>query len=194
MKYTTRRIDASNRRDFFELHCEGNDAGWCNCIAWWVPTWDGWGERTAEENKRLRESLFDRGEYDGYLIYADGLPAGWCQVGRRDRLEKLTRQLALAPDADVWAITCFMIAPAHRRTGLAGRLLADVLRDLRERGAARVEAFPKRGADLEVEDLWTGPESLFTNAGFTLLRDHDRFPILSLDLAHLDTIDPFNEA
>lgn len=183
MEYTTRRIDASNRRDFFELHCEGNDAGWCNCIAWWVPTWEGWEERTAEENRALRESLFDGDEYDGYIVYADGVPAGWCQVGRRDRLEKLMRQFGLAPDADVWAITCFMIASAHRRTGLARRLLADVLHDLTAAGVQRVEAFPKRGSDLDADDLWTGPESLFIESGFTVLRDHERFPILSRNLA-----------
>jgi hypothetical protein len=50
---------------FYRLHCPANEAGWCNCVAWWVTGWDGWGERTAEENRQLRQSLLKKGEYDG---------------------------------------------------------------------------------------------------------------------------------
>jgi GNAT superfamily N-acetyltransferase len=185
MTFDIRRIDETNRADFYTIHCDGNDTGWCNCIAWWVPTWDGWEERTPEQNRELRESLFDRGEYDGYLIYADGKPAGWCQVGPRDRLEKLVRQFALSPDAGIWAITCFLIAPEYRRAGLSRHLLDGVVRDLTSRGVARVEAFPKRGG-LDAGDLWTGPEELYREAGFTVIRDHERFPVLSLDLCGSD--------
>ena len=49
--------------DFFRLHCPANDAGWCNCVAWLVDGWEGWGERTAEQNRQLHlwngpESVF----------------------------------------------------------------------------------------------------------------------------------------
>jgi len=176
------RLDASRRADFFRLHSEANGCGWCCCVAWWVPTWEGWGERTAEENLRLREALFDRGEYDGYLLYADGAPAGWCQAGPRDRLEKLVRQYGLSPDPEAWALTCFLMAPPFRRRGLATDLLSEVVRDLRRRGVPRVQAFPKRGQNLEPDDLWTGPESVFLSAGFAVLRSDSRRPVLELDL------------
>jgi GNAT superfamily N-acetyltransferase len=135
------------------------------------------------ENRALRKALCARGEYDGYLLYLDGAPAGWCQVGPRDRLEKLVQQLALSPDPDVVAITCFFIHPSHRRQGHASRLLREVLRDLRDRGVRRVEAYPKRGNGLDADDLWTGPEPLFLDAGFRVVRDDPQRPILSLDLS-----------
>lgn len=175
-------FDAAHRADFFRVHCDANECGWCRCVAWWVPTWDGWGERTAEQNRQMREELCDRGEYDGYLLYVDEAPVGWCQAGRRDRLEKLVRQYRLTPDPDAWAITCFQIAPTHRKQGLAGYLLAGALDNLRRRGVRRVEAFPKCGAGLEAGDLWTGPESLYRAAGFTVVRDDPRFPVLALGL------------
>jgi ribosomal protein S18 acetylase RimI-like enzyme len=181
MRTEVHRFDASRRADFFRLHNDANGCGWCLCVAWWTPTWDGWGDRTAEENRRLRESLLDRGEYDGYLLYVDETPAGWCQVGARDRLDKLARQFDLAPDPATWAITCFQIAPTYRRQGLATFLLAEVLRDLRQRGVRRVEAFPKRGDWLEVEDLWNGPESMFRAAGFRVMRDDPKRPVLALE-------------
>jgi ribosomal protein S18 acetylase RimI-like enzyme len=151
-------------------------------VAWHAPTWEGWGERTAEENRALRESLLERGEYDGYLVYVDDEPAGWCQAGPRDRLEKLARQFALPPDPQTWAITCFQIAPAYRRKGLATTLLREVLRDLRARGVRRVEAFPKRGEALDVDDLWNGPEAMFRAAGFTVMQDDPVRPVLRLEM------------
>ena len=75
-----RRLTAERRSDFDRVHCKANGAEWCRCVAWWVSTWDGWGERTAEQNDALRDELFARGEHDGYLAYRDGVPVGWCQV------------------------------------------------------------------------------------------------------------------
>ena len=115
-------------------------------------TWDGWAARSAAENRQLRTNLWQRGQYDGYLLYVDGEIAGWCQVGPRDRLDKLTQQVSLAPDPAAWAITCFMIAPAHRGQGHAAWLLDHVLSDLKAQGVTIVETFPRRGDDLEVDD------------------------------------------
>src|SRR6266542_4383656 len=103
------RFEPGRRADFLVLHGDANDAGWCCCVAWWVPTWAGWGERTAEENGSLCEELLARGEYDGYLVYAGGVLVGWCQAGLCDRLDKLTRQFGLALDPHIWAIICFLV-------------------------------------------------------------------------------------
>ncbi len=72
--------------------------------------------------------------------------------------------------------------PAQRGRGLARRLLSAVLRDLRRRGARRVEAFPKRGENLGADDVWTGPERLFRDAGFAVARDDPARPVLARDL------------
>jgi GNAT superfamily N-acetyltransferase len=139
-------------------------------VAWWVPTWDGWGDRTVEENAALRESLCDGGEYDGMLAFDGDRPVGWCQVGPRDRLRKLVDQLELEPDASVWAVTCFVVAPSHRRRGVAASLLAGAVDAAREAGAARIEGYPRAGDDLEDGEVWTGPAALFAAAGFETVR------------------------
>lgn len=182
MQRTILRLDAAHAADFWRLHTTLCATGWCFCTGWWVPTWAGWGDRSAEDNRALREALFARGEYDGYLLYVDGTPAGWCQVGPRDRLAKLATQFALEPDPTTWAITCFLIQPDQRGQGLAAYLLGEVLADLRARGVARLEAFPKRGADLDALDMWNGPEAMFLRAGFTVVQDDPVRPMLALDL------------
>jgi GNAT superfamily N-acetyltransferase len=179
---TIHRLDPSRRDDFFRLHSKDHGCDWCYCIAWWMTTWDGFQDRTAEENRCLREDLFDVGEYDGYLLYADDEPVGWCQAGPRDRLELLVQKYNLPPDPDAWAITCFQIVPRHRRKGLATRLLSEVLQDLRRRGVKRVEAYPNRGENLDAEDLWNGPEAMFAKVGFKMLREDPRGPVMNITL------------
>jgi GNAT superfamily N-acetyltransferase len=176
------RLEADLRDDFFRLHCDAHGCGWCHCVAWWVPGWEGFGERSARENRTLREQLFARGEHDGYLLYVEDEPAGWCQVGPRDRLAKLVRQYDLPPDDGTWALSCFLIAPAQRRRGLTGLLLAEVLADLRARGVRRLEAYPRRGEGLDPLDLWAGPESVYRAAGFRVVRDDAARPVLAREL------------
>ena len=175
-------IDAGRRADFYRLHGDRNDAGWCACAAWWVPTWDGWADRAAAENHEVRDALFARGEHDGLLAYTDGEPVGWCQLGPRDRLAKLTSQLRLEPDPGAWAVTCFLVAPAWRGGGVAQALLAAAAARARHCGAARLEAFPRRGEGLAADDLWNGPEPLFRAVGFVVARDDAARPVLRLEL------------
>lgn len=176
------RLTREREADFWRLHCPADDAGWCCCVAWHVPSFQGWSERTAEQNRALREGLFARGEHDGYLLIEDeGRPVAWCQVAPRDRLPNLMLRHRLQPDSHVLAIGCFLVAPSRRREGLASLLLAGVIDDLRTRGVRRVEAFPKRGASLPGE-MWTGAEAMYLAAGFRIARDDERLPVLVLDL------------
>ena len=104
-----RRLEASLQEDFYKLHHPDNGEGWCNCVAWWVPSWEGWEARTSEQNRAVRDALFESNEFDGYLLYEAERPIGWCQCGPQNRLSKLTAQLGLEPDADVWAMSLSLI-------------------------------------------------------------------------------------
>lgn len=186
MHVEVRRFSPDLRSDFFRLHSEDNECGWCFCTAWWVPTWEGWSDRTAEENKRLRQELLDQGEYDGYLLYREDQPIGWCQVGRQDRLEKLVQQFSLPSETNVWAITCFLIAPQYRRQGMATRLLDDIIEDLWLQGAKRIFAFPKSGENFDQLDLWNGPLSMYLQAGFSIWKEDLSRPVLELVISNID--------
>jgi len=180
MATEVKRLDASLTGDFFDLHGKP-PFECCHCVAWEVPVWEGWGERTAEENRTLRERLFAGGRFDGYLLYVDGRPAGWCQCGPRDGWPKLARQYALKPSPATYAVTCFCILPEFRRQGYAHALLGAVIADLRRRGVGRVEAFPRPGQH-EDGEVWTGPMGLFVRSGFRIERDDAQRPVLALDL------------
>ena len=176
---TIRRLSADNESEFDRIHCDATGNGWCHCVAWWAPNWEGWGERSAGENAALRRKLFSDGVHDGYLIYADGALAGWCQAWKRDAFVKLATQFGAPSDDDAWMIGCVLILPAFRHQGVARHALSEIVDDLRLRGARSVDAYPKRGAS-EDGELWNGPESTYLGLGFNVVRDDAKRPLLRL--------------
>lgn len=174
---TIKRLSHENEAEFARVHCDATDNGWCQCVAWWVPTWEGWGDRSAEQNLALRRKLLSDGVHDGYFIYADGALAGWAQAWKRDAFAKLATQFGVVANDDAWMIGCVLILPAFRQQGVAREALSLIVDDLRLRGARSVDVFPKRGAS-EAGELWNGPESTYVQLGFAVVRDDAKRPLL----------------
>ncbi len=177
MEFKVVPVDAENKDDFYKIHCDENDAGWCYCVAWWTTTWDAWGLRTAEGNRIRRDQIFEQSIFDGYLLYSDGKPIGWCQCAPRDYFIKLLDQYKLPLDPDMYAISCFFIIPEFREIGLAHHFISEILKDLARQSIKSVQAFPKRGENLAPDNVWTGPESVFQKAEFDLQKDDPSFPV-----------------
>jgi len=176
-------LDKDRKDDFYKIHCQDGQDGWCYCIAWWTTSWQAWGMRNGEENRERREQLFRQNIFDGYLLYDGSRPIGWCQCAPRDYFTKLRDQYDLGENPAIYAVTCFFIIPDFREIGLTHFFLEKILEDLRGKGIKTVQAFPKRGKSLSPDNIWTGPESAFLKAGFELTIDHPTFPVYT---KHLD--------
>jgi GNAT superfamily N-acetyltransferase len=170
-----KRLSSASEDEFYRVHAGGP----CQCVAWWVPSWDGWSERAPSENAALRRHLFEANVHDGYLIYRGGALAGWCQAWKRDAFAKLTALFEATSDEDAWMIGCLVVLPAFRRQGVATEALEMILDDLRLRGARSVDAYPKRGA-ADADELWNGPESTYARLGFAVVRDDAKRPVMRL--------------
>ena len=72
MTMEVRRLGPASRGDFGRVHCEANGLGWCRCVAWWVPTWDEFRDRTAEQNAAQRDALRGELEQIGLFGWLDG--------------------------------------------------------------------------------------------------------------------------
>jgi GNAT superfamily N-acetyltransferase len=177
-----KRLSDELKQDFYRVHSEDCCGAWCFCSAWYVTTWEGFGDRSAEQNRQVREELFAEGVFDGYLVYIDGIPSGWVQVRQRDRFFILLKQFSLTPDKQVWAITCFALAPKLQGKGLSHEIIRLILADLRLQGISKVQAFPKVGEGLSNETIWTGPLTVFLKAGFKVIQEDDHRPVLEIEL------------
>ena len=157
---------------------------WCWCVAWEFSTWDGWTERSEDDNRGLREELWSQGEYQGYLLYLDEIPIGWCRVGPRRTWPKLCQARGLDASEETFSFVCFGIAEEHRSKGYMHELMRLVLLDLARRGVTRVEGFPRAPRPgLGRADVWMGPYRLFEAAGFRELSRSEGSIHMVIDLS-----------
>ncbi|MFO7181631.1 MAG: GNAT family N-acetyltransferase [Pseudomonadota bacterium] len=115
---------------------------------------------------------------------------GWMKLTRAEHVEKLYAQRVYrglpcfsGDRQDVFTIGCVLVDPEARGTGVARGLLARALEVARAHGARFVEAFPRRGEHLGDAEVWTGPFSLFSAAGFEVVNDFGPYPVLRKALA-----------
>lgn len=115
------------------------------------------------------------------VAYHDTAPVGWIAVAPREEFGRLNRSPLLKPvdHAQVWANTCFYIDAAHRRTGIAVRLIAAAVEFAAGHHAEAVEAYPLDIGDTAVDsDVYTGTLGMFTGAGFTEITRRRHRPIV----------------
>ena len=181
MRVSIKRLSRESEDQFARLHCDETGNGRCHCVAWWVPTWDGWSERTPDQNRALRQKLFRDGVHDGYFVFAGAELVGWVQAWKRDAFAKLASQFGVVSDHDAWMIGCVLVLSPFREQGIAREALSLIVDDLRLRGARSIDAFPKRGAS-DAGELWNGPESTYARLGFVTVRDDVKRPLFRLTL------------
>jgi GNAT superfamily N-acetyltransferase len=110
----------------------------------------------------------------GYLAYVDGHPAGWVNASLRSEYTLHPGEDADPPGTETVGISCFIVAPAYRRHGLAAALLDRVLADASERGAGWVEAYPFTEDREGAAGNFRGPRSMYDERGFEPVRTRTR--------------------
>lgn len=180
-------LDADHWSDLVTLFGPDRGAyGRCWCMFWRVA-----GREFDELGGDGRRAAFrDRAELAppaGLLAYRGTTPVGWIAVAPRGEFGRLNRSPLLKPvdDLPVWAITCFYIAPDHRRTGIAGRLVDAAIDLAATHHATALEAYPLDVGDDDAADstIYTGTLDMFIDAGFTETARRRNRPIMRLRLS-----------
>ena len=144
------------------------DARGCWCAFWRMPRPQyraGWGAR----NRAYLRGLVGASAPVGVVAYRGGEPVGFCGVAPRSDLSRLARSRVLAPvdDVPVWSINCFVVPPAHRRSGLMRPLIEGAVAYAKKRGAPAVEAYPfDPQRKMMSGEVFTGLLPAFLDQGF----------------------------
>jgi hypothetical protein len=172
-------LDATRARDFHALLERANpEARRCLCAAAYVETW-----KDPALAAPCRERMLREGRSDGFVLYRDTTPIGWCQAAPRDTLALLVRGRNLPPDPTVWGVSCLVLVPEEKGKGLSHQLLRLVVDELGRRNARKVQVFACRyGPDEDTSTFVELPESLCQKAGMTLEHDHPMRPIYGCNL------------
>jgi len=180
MKLSTKEFSEKTWPDFVELFSKGNGWDHCCCVHFqrprtlpkdqWLPT----RKLRAVRNRREQKKLIDKGCAHGILVYASGVPVGWCQYGLREELARIDdMRIYRVPPPETrtgkfWRITCFVVDRKYRRHGIAGAALAAALETIKQEGGGIVEAYPV--ANWEGKSFGNmsthGTVSMFKKAGF----------------------------
>ena len=170
-------------------------ASTCRCQRYKLRRREAFRSFPAEERaQRLREQT-DCGHPEsdttsGLVAYLDGEPVGWCAVEPRAAYEGLVRNNRVPwegraedkADDSVWAVTCLLTRVGFRKRGVSRALARAAVDFARERGARAVEGYPMITKNVILEELHVGTESVFADAGFTVVsRPTPRRVVMRID-------------
>lgn len=162
--------------DLADLFRAGGDSAHCWC-AWFRMRDQAFGAARVAGRRRRLEGLVAAGEGPGLLAYAADEPVGWVSVVPRAalaRIEPPDQQPPAVEAGPVWAVTCFVIRPGHRRQGVAGALLEAAIDHARHQGAAILEGYPVE-SPRSASSAFPGVISMFQRCGFRETGRFDRW-------------------
>lgn len=170
---TVRPLTPERWADFEALMGPKGGAGGCWCMLWRIPKRE-FEAGAGEANRRAMQAVATGPVAPGLLAYDGDRPVGWISVAPRARFPRLdnSRILARIDDAEVWSVTCFLIARSHRRRGVATRLLEAACDFVRDNGGTIVEGYPIAPDKPSYPSVfaWTGFAGAFRKAGFATVR------------------------
>ncbi|KRF08899.1 GCN5 family acetyltransferase [Arthrobacter sp. Soil782] len=144
-------------------------AGACWCLSPRLASSELGALGTEGREARMRE-LCGEDPPPGLLAYLDSTPVGWCAVGPRGGMGRLTRSRTIQQldELPVWSVICFVVKAGHRRRGVATRLLEEAVAFAGSHGAPAIEGYPidAEGTRINTTLAFVGTTALFEKVGF----------------------------
>ena len=162
-------VDKARWKDLEKLFGAKGACGGCWCMTWRLHTKE-FNENKGDGNKNLFKKIVYRNDQPGVITYVDNEPAAWCAAAPREVYVKLENSKVLSPvdEQKVWSVSCLFIAKKYRRQGLSTKLLKNVIKFCKEKGAKIIEAYPVEpySENIPAAFAWTGIPLSFERAGF----------------------------
>jgi GNAT superfamily N-acetyltransferase len=161
---------------FFDNVAFCNDDEWsgcyCMCYHWTKELADkkSWNCSYADKpfNRECAIDFIKKGKMQGYLAFADGKVAGWCNANDKDAYDNVN----FRPPRDetengkkVKCVVCFCISPECRGKGVATSLLKQVCIDAKAQGYDMVEGYP---FEHDENKGYHGPVAMYEKLGFVI--------------------------
>ena len=166
---TTAPLTPERWADFEALMGPKGGSGGCWCMLW-RQTKAEHDANSGEPNKAAMKAIVDSDEAPGLLAYEGETVVGWISVAPRPAFPRLETSRVLKPidDQEVWSVSCFLIEKAHRRQGIATKLLEAACDFVADHGGSIVEGYPIVAGRPDYPEVyaWIGFDSVFKRAGF----------------------------
>ncbi len=133
-------------------------------------------KRTAEENRKASRQLILSGKMNGFIAYLDEKPVGWCNINSKQNYAKIPYKEKTR--SKIASLICFVIAPSHRKQGIARKLLKYACSYYQNKDFNIIEAYPKKGEELSDAHSYHGPFSLYTSEGFFIYKEFKDYYVM----------------
>ncbi|MFX1568608.1 MAG: GNAT family N-acetyltransferase [Promethearchaeota archaeon] len=133
-------------------------------------------KRTAEENRNSSEKLILSRKMNGYLVYIDEKPVGWCNVNSKENYAKIP--FKEKAQNKIASLICFVVAPSYRKQGIARSLLRHACSDTKDNGYKIFEVYPRKGEKLSDAHSYRGPVSLYLSEGFSIYKEFKDYYVM----------------
>lgn len=168
MAWETHPVTPDRFEDFADVVNRTRRANHCWCLSHRLSAREiaALGEGSRE---RAARRLCEREHPPGVVTYRDGEPVGWCSIGPRTEITRLTGSRLIRPvdDLPVWSIVCVVLRTGHRRQGVTGPLLEGAVAYAASCGAPAVEAHPvDPPGRMDTTMAFVGTRTMFERAGF----------------------------
>jgi GNAT superfamily N-acetyltransferase len=151
----------------------------CRCQALKVPGWI-WRDTTQEQRDAAlleQTACGTAGPTSGLVGYVDGEAAGWVAVEPRENYPRLWARkqpwMRMDPELPgVWSVTCFVVRPEWRRSGLMHELAAATVEHGEQVGARVLEGYPIEpppGKTVIWDEASVGLLQVFLGAGYEVV-------------------------
>lgn len=111
----------------------------------------------------------------GFIVYSDDNPVGYAQYALPKFFPRIQEYESGPPSDDAVFLSCLYV-PKRELRGLGiGRYMLDIVEsDLLKRGYNSLETFARKGS----ENSPAGPLEFYHKHGFSVLKEHDEFPLV----------------
>lgn len=137
-------------------------------------------KRTAEENRNTSKELILTGKMNGLIAYLDEKPVGWCNVNSKDNYAKIPYEEK--SKAKIASLICFVVAPSHRKQGIARKLLRFACSSSQNNGYDLIEVYPQKGEELSDAHSYRGPISLYLSERFSIYKEFKDYYVMRKEL------------
>jgi len=160
---------------FFDHVAFTDNPDWASCYCYYSHIAchaEQWAKRSKEENRDGARQLILTETMKGYLAYIDDSPVGWCNANHKASYPRLLAEKELWEPAreKIGSIVCFIIAPHHRRKGIAHQLADAACSGFKSKGYDCAEAYPRKQASSDAQH-YHGPLPLYMKAGFAVHKE-----------------------
>lgn len=169
--WETHPVTPDRFEDFADVINPNRRASHCWCLSHRLRAKDieelGGGSR-----ERAARALCERENPPGVVTYLDGVPVGWCNIGPRADIPRLTASKLMRPvdGVPVWSVLCVVVRGGYRKRGVTAPLIEGAVAFAASRGAPAVEAHPVDPVGrMDTTMAFVGTRAMFEKAGFRVI-------------------------